>query len=275
MKKPPTLLIDGDIVAYRAATIAEKPVKWGEDLWTLHASESEAIALLESQIATLRDTLGGGNVILALTDGRSFRYDIFPDYKSNRKNTRRPMLLPVLRQHLLDHFDTYLRPRLEGDDVLGILLTHPHLVPGPRMQVSIDKDQRQIPGPLYNQNYRKVEEITPEEADEWFWVQALAGDPTDGYAGCPGIGAERGRQIIRERLAVEPYEHTLARGARRGQTEVRYREYETDSLWEVLRTRYAAAGFGEEYALTQARVARILRYTDYDFKAKQPILWSP
>jgi len=38
---------------------------------------------------------------------------------------------------------------------------------------------------------------------------------------------------------------------------------------------FESRGLTEEDALIQARVARILRADDYDFKESQPILWSP
>ena len=38
---------------------------------------------------------------------------------------------------------------------------------------------------------------------------------------------------------------------------------------------YEKAGFGEEEALTQARVARICRAEDYDLETKKVILWEP
>ena len=38
---------------------------------------------------------------------------------------------------------------------------------------------------------------------------------------------------------------------------------------------YVKAGLSENVAIQQARVARILRAEDYDFRNKQPILWSP
>jgi DNA polymerase I len=34
-------------------------------------------------------------------------------------------------------------------------------------------------------------------------------------------------------------------------------------------------GLTEDDALLQARLARILRADEYDFKAKRPILWEP
>ena len=45
--------------------------------------------------------------------------------------------------------------------------------------------------------------------------------------------------------------------------------------WQHVLKAYAKAGLSEEEALTQARVARICRSNDYDFKTKQVILWSP
>ena len=41
-----TLLIDGDIIAYRAASATEVPIQWEEDLWTLHGIPSEDMRML-------------------------------------------------------------------------------------------------------------------------------------------------------------------------------------------------------------------------------------
>ena len=46
------------------------------------------------------------------------------------------------------------------------------------------------------------------------------------------------------------------------------------NLWKVVKDCYKQQGLTEDDALVQARLARILRNTDYDFKKKQPILWS-
>ena len=46
------------------------------------------------------------------------------------------------------------------------------------------------------------------------------------------------------------------------------------NLWNVVKTCFKEQGLTEDDALIQARLARILRNTDYDFKKKQPILWS-
>ena len=36
-----TALVDADILAYQAAAASEQPIKWDDDIWTLHAFESD------------------------------------------------------------------------------------------------------------------------------------------------------------------------------------------------------------------------------------------
>ena len=50
------LLVDGDIIAYRTAAACEHPVKWDEDLWTLHTSEAEVMAELTKSIEALKES---------------------------------------------------------------------------------------------------------------------------------------------------------------------------------------------------------------------------
>ena len=47
------------------------------------------------------------------------------------------------------------------------------------------------------------------------------------------------------------------------------------ALWAVVLAAYEKAGLTEADALAQARVARILRASDYDFKQKKVKLWNP
>lgn len=242
-----TLLVDGDILAYRAAMLAEKSINWGEGMWTIHAYENEALDILQNQIATLAEAFPGSESVYALTDGVNFRTKVYPLYKSNRKEVRKPMLLPFIRQHMLDTYRTYLRPTLEGDDCLGILATSPTIIPGEKIIVSIDKDMKTIPGRYYDFNKKKLHDLTPEQADWWHLYQTLIGDTTDGYPGCKGIGPVAATRLLETKGAS----------------------------WETVVTAYAKAGLTEQDALVQARCARILHASDYDFKKKEVVLWTP
>ena len=276
-----TLLIDADVVCYEVALSAEIAVNWAEigdpDLWTVHARQEETEVRFRSAVAALQEKLDADEAILCLTDGANWRLAVYPLYKSNRSGKRRPILLQHLRQYALDHFRTYLRPGLEGDDCLGILATHPKLVPGEKIVCTKDKDLKTIPGLHFNWGKPDdgVFEVSEAAADLFHLRQTLAGDATDGYPGCPGIGMDRAMEALTERVAWEQYPHEFKSGPRKGTVENRWRKIEASSPWHVVVSHYEKAGLNEEAAITQARVARILRASDFDFKNKTPILWSP
>lgn len=269
-------LIDGDIFAYERASAAETPTDWGEGLWTLHADANMAIAALDGRLAELKKLVKADRLIVCLTGSNNWRNRVLPTYKGNRKDVRRPMILPVLKQHLIDNYDVFIKPDLEADDVLGILATWKGLK-GKKIIVTKDKDLKTIPCYIFLSHKPElgVCEVTEEEADLWHLTQALAGDTTDGYSGCPNIGVETAHKILTELYGWEEYEHTFKSGVRKGLTEKRFRKIEVETPWEAVVSHFAKAGLGEQEALVQARVARILRAEDYDFKNKKVKLWTP
>ena len=78
------LLIDGDIIAYKASASAEKPFNWGDGHWTLHAFEDEVNVRIEDQISKLVEDAPVQDCIVALSDKDNFRKKIAPYYKANR-----------------------------------------------------------------------------------------------------------------------------------------------------------------------------------------------
>lgn len=247
-----TLLIDGDIIAYKAATAVEKVIEWEPGEFSTTASLPEAQEIVDTEIANLVEKLDASDHRIALTDSdNNFRKQIFPAYKAKRG--KKPMVMKALKAWLVAERKALLIPTLEGDDVLGIMATHP-AYKGEKIIVSIDKDMQSIPGLVFNPaKDKKPREITEQQADRFHLIQTLSGDATDEYPGCPGIGKVRAARILD---AVAPGEYPRL-------------------LWEAVVKEFKKAGFGEEYALTQARVARILRAEDYDSEAKKVRLWSP
>lgn len=244
-----TLLIDGDTVCYQIACAAEAPIDFGDGILCHHQDSLDAAkASLDTRIQGYQEVLDADDLIVALTDGENWRKDIYPAYKSNRKDKPKPAYLADLRKYLHESYKVYQRPRLEADDCLGILSTGKMIV-GERIIVSIDKDFLQIPGLLFNPNRAEegIREISGAEADRWHMMQTLTGDSCDGYPGCKGIGAAKATKILD---AVDP-----------------------ENWWDVIVALYRA--YSTEDPLTQARVARILRSTDYDYTKKEPILWTP
>ena len=243
--------IDGDIYVYEIAAVAEVGVDWGDDLWTLHAFEEPTIALLDSKIRTLTEVVGASDYRIYLTcDKHNFRKDILPTYKGNRVGVRKPMLIPRLRQHLFDNHKAIMEENLEADDLLGITLSDPQSYEN-RIVITKDKDLSTIAGIHYRTHHTElgIFEVTQDEADLFHLVQTLSGDVADNYKGCPTIGDVRAVRFLEELPQEE--------------------------RWEKVVALYAKQGLGEEEALVQARVARILRHGEYNFKTKKVKLWMP
>lgn len=277
-KEQVTLLIDSDIVAYKFASANQKNFDWESDgeIATQVADLEEAMVDVQEYLTDLHIKLKADRSILCLTSPDNWRKDVLPTYKANRKDVVKPLLLDPIKQVFRDSWDNYERPRLEADDIMGILSTHPTLIPGKKIIVSEDKDMKTIPGWLFNPaKDLKPRYITPEEAAYWHFYQTLCGDTTDGYAGCPGVGKTTADRFLKERIKVEPYGHIFKSGPRKGVSETRWRESPSDSPWETVVSLFNKEGLTEEDALVQARVACICHAKHYDFKNKEVILWNP
>jgi DNA polymerase I len=155
---------------------------------------------------------------------------------------------------------------------MGILATEPHQ--GERIIVSQDKDMQTIPGLLYNPNKHilGVRSISPEEAERFMLWQAICGDQTDGYPGCPGSGPAAAERLL-DGFGWETFTHTFKSGPRKGQTEDRWREVDMGCRWAAIVSAYEKAGLGEADAVIQVNLARILKASDFD--GKRPIRWAP
>jgi DNA polymerase-1 len=279
------LLLDGDVYAYRAAAGVEEVTNWGDDtddgaLFQVTADLNHAKAYIDRAFEQLMDELEGTNLVLTLSDSQhNWRRDVLPTYKSNRSSSRRPIILPQCRAYLRERYKAWERPGLEGDDVLGILAGLRSKFPGERVIVTCDKDLNVIPGLHYrmHQSVLGIFEVSTAEADLFHLRQGIAGDPVDGYSGCPGMGMETAKQFLDEPYLLVPEERTFQRGKRAGETITRWVKQDPGdaSLWECILSLYAKEGLTEADALVQFQVARILRFSDYDFQKKEPLLWTP
>jgi len=253
-----TLLLDADMLVYEAALAHEVEIQWDDDLWTLHAHFEPAREQVDDTVKHLLKQLDAEAVVMALSDYTDpWRKRVMPDYKLARTLKRKPVTFKPLREHIHSTYRTFQRPGLEGDDVLGILLTNPHVVPGEKVLVSEDKDMNTLPGlhcklreAMKNTGgFAAIRRVTPAEADLYHMRQSLMGDVTDGYPGCPGIGPKTADKLLAD---LQP-----------------------EAMWPVIVKAYEKAGLNEEVALMNARVARILRHGDYDYTKREVRLWTP
>jgi 5'-3' exonuclease len=278
-----TLLVDADIVAFKYASTNEKKFDWGDGVVSKSVTEDLSVIAKEvdDYLQNLLVVTKADEFIICLSDDTTnWRNKVLPSYKQHRKTpdgiSNRPEWLYPLKEHLATTYRSYRKPSLEADDLLGILSTHPKLIPGKKIIVSEDKDLQTIPGWLFNpRKDTKPRLITPEQADRFHMYQTLTGDTTDGYKGCPGVGDKAANELLDSPYLLVPYEYEFKTGKRKGETETRYTKEPTDNVWEAIVSLYESKGFTGYNALTQARVARIARHTDYNFQTQEIIYWNP
>lgn len=270
-KRKPKLLIDGDLILYRAAVVCETELdlgvlKEGSDPVKVLSNDLRQVKkLFKATVDGIKKDLKGGEVVVCFSDSKNFRKSIYPPYKANRKDKRLPMGwndLTEWRKGGEFPFKTFVVPTLEADDCIGIGMTKPGIDPESVIAVSDDKDFMSIPGKFYRIGVKErlpsKHHQTELEADVFFYKQALMGDTTDGFGGCPNVGEKTAEKVINNAL------NKMKKGD----------DYHA-VLWRAVVNEYIKKGLKEEDALINARMARILRWEDYDHERKMPIRWLP
>ncbi|MEE8113772.1 MAG: hypothetical protein V3T23_05405 [Nitrososphaerales archaeon] len=239
------VLFDYDMFAYRAASAVQYSANWADegqpDLWTLHAKLSDGVRVFEGLINTVLKDLDATDYLMCISPRSNFRKDINPDYKSNRKDTLKPILLNPLEDYVREHHDSITMPNIEADDMLGILQTDDTII------VTQDKDLLTVAGMNYNHITKEKRKIAKDDADHWFYMQILMGDRVDGYGGLEGVGPAKAKKILE--------------GVPMGER------------WAAVEEAFEKKG--QDDALLMARMARILQVEDWDADKQEVILWTP
>lgn len=235
-----SLLIDADYIVYKCAAAAEEDYDFGNDVIVVTSRFSEAYEMVLRDLSHIANDLGiYDDSVLFFSSPSNFRKKISSTYKGSRTR-KKPCGYRRIINKLTEDFPCIVYPDLEADDALGIYsTTHPG-----NIIVSPDKDLRQIPGDLYNLR-DPVEEIQPDDALRWFYIQTMAGDMTDGYSGIPTIGIKRADAILEK----------------------------NGCSWDTVLNAFLDKDLTKEDALMNARLAKILTKDDYiDGHIK---LWDP
>lgn len=239
-----TLLADGDHFLFQACAACEREVRWDDQNHVLFSNREEAFTVFEAMLGRVIDKLKGDKVYLAFTGANNFRVPLSGGtYKAGRP--RKPLCYWDLYQQISEKYTTRRYDVLEADDVMGIWQTSGKFKDS--IIVSDDKDMKTIPGKLYRLG--ELATISVGEAERNWMLQTLTGDTTDGYSGCPGIGAVTAAKVLDNNDGI-PW-------------------------WDAVVQTYEKKGLTAEDALLQARLARILRAEDWDSEQQEVRLWAP
>jgi len=241
----PQLLIDGDQYLHVAAAAIEEEVRWDDQNHVLYANYEKAWRNFTDMIRRLKARFETDDVLLCLSGGDNYPRRIDPTYKGHRQQ-RKPLCFARMLESAEEAYTCVSKPGIEADDVMGILATKPGDFN--RIVVSQDKDMLGVPCTLWDK--RDLITITEQEADYHHLYQTLVGDASDGYKGCPGVGPKGAEKLL-------------------GRTG------DQRDDWGAVVEAFRKAGLTEDDALAQARLARILRWDDWDQEKQEPRLWSP
>lgn len=187
-------LIDGDLLKFRCAASAENE----EEAWV-------ALARIDSMLDEIVVATVASSWEIWLSGEKNFRYDIYPEYKANRK-PERPKWEKDCKDYLLTALNAQVAEGCEADDALG---WRAYELGEEAIVVTNDKDLKQIKGKHYDPVKKILFDVSEYEADRFFWYQCLVGDPVDNIKGVPGIGPVRANKIL-DQVAKDYYSYEEA-----------------------------------------------------------------
>ncbi len=142
--------------------------------------------------------------------GKSFRNDIYKDYKANRPPAPEDLIpqFPLVREATRAFNVPCIEIEgFEADDIIATYARQAEALGGEAVVISSDKDLMQLVGdkismfdPMKNKKIGREEVIEkfgqpPEKVID---IQALAGDSSDNVPGVPGIGVKTAALLIEE-----------------------------------------------------------------------------
>lgn len=180
------ILVDGDIVAFRAAASCEKREN-GQvvNVEPLHI----AIARADEILHGLMESLHCRDMDQFISGENNFRYNLYPEYKANRTQPK-PRWLEHVKEHLVKNWGAQVTDGWEADDAIAMNMKEGYVI------ATIDKDMRQIPGWHFNFVKDELSHVSEREGIYNFYWHVLVGDSADNIKGCNKIGPVKATRAL-------------------------------------------------------------------------------
>ena len=181
--------------------------------YTLHVSPGHLVnKALEARRAQdlTADEFAHLEELEAIAKHTNFRYEVANDlehaYKHNRSNLAPPAGVISTMYSMLFDYGAVLAYGCEADDVVCALAKHKGY-----MIAALDKDVvNQTAGKVWNYGKAEWAKTSVEDARFYKYLQAICGDPGDGYKGVPRVGKKKAEAYIDPSMSeVELYKNTL------------------------------------------------------------------
>ena len=204
------LLIDGSGFIFRAYFARARDTKAERFQRKSDGVPTEVVTIFSNMLDKyLRETDADHVAVILDASGRSFRNELYDQYKANRRET--PDDLVPQCEHVRQAADAFGVCRIEldnfeADDLIATYARHAVEAGAKVTILSSDKDLMQLvrdghiamrdpmtDRPIGEAEVREKFGVAPDKVVE---VQALCGDSTDNVPGVPGIGVKTAAELI-------------------------------------------------------------------------------
>lgn len=204
-----TAIIDMDVLVYRCGFSIEKYNRETETLEVepMHHAFYNINSMMQKIIQRTQCQQYYG--YLTSSDKSNFRFQLFEDYKANRKDARKPVFYNEIRDFLIKKWDAIVISDQEADDECSIRhCEYNSLGWDPDIKNSVvcsfDKDFNNIPGWHYNYVKDDIYYVSELNALKSFYLQILTGDNSDGIPRIKkGWFEKKSRELIKESRTEE------------------------------------------------------------------------
>ena len=182
-------LIDGDIIVYRVG-FASNDVS--EKIALARVDQFIDNIMINADLTTVSGFITGTKQEDPRVENYRNLIAVTEPYKGNRPSAK-PVHYEAIRRYLQNKLMFAYQYDQEADDAIAIEATKY------RDEVvicSIDKDLRQVPGFHYNFVTNKIDYVTEDEGNRFFYRQILTGDRIDNVPGIRGIGPKKAEKIV-------------------------------------------------------------------------------
>jgi DNA polymerase-1 len=251
MSKSHIAFIDADILLHRAVSFCADEFD-GEPMGDWKQALNFFVHLKDKWIKEVSGRVTLDDYVMVVSHGRTFRKDLYPEYKANRKDLVPHPAFDGLKNEVMSLQGVVWEENMEADDYIGLMVTQGD---GKNIAVSADKDFATLPCQLFiptSHGRKHIDQFvfTEDEANMNWMRQCMMGDTVDNYKGIPKVGKKGAEKVVPRPAPL-------------------------DVMWRAVEMAFVQKGCSREYALTMARVARILRHGDYNFETKETKLWEP
>lgn len=191
-----SIIVDADSILFKAAIVAN--------------NQSDVRSNIKAALKEIERECFMGEMKIAVKGKGNFRYSVYPEYKSNRKDLDQKVKDRINYGHkfIREKYGAVMAHGMEADDLVSIWCWECINTEEPFVLAHIDKDLDQIPGSHFNYNKKTHYNVTPEDGYKFLCKQWVMGDSTDGIPGISGMGPKKSEKFL-EGIPVESLENRI------------------------------------------------------------------